>query len=224
MRILIVEDDRSVSQVIRDVLTKNAYSVDVTATGEEALRLAAETPYDLVLLDYCLPGMDGKQVCITLRDRGFSAPILMLTVRCDISDKVCALDDGADDYLTKPFSSDELVARVRALLRRPKAFQSELLELDDLMLDGKRQRVTRGECEIYLTRKEFSLLEYLMRHPGIVLSRNDIMQHVWDRGIDPASNTIETHMMTLRKKIDVAEKPKLIHTVQGRGYKMERAD
>ncbi|QQR60659.1 response regulator transcription factor [Candidatus Uhrbacteria bacterium] len=221
MRLLVVEDDRQVSQALKDVLTKQSFSVDTTATGEDALRLANDVAYDVILLDYVLPGIDGKQVCKILRERGFHTPILMLTVRCETSDKVCALDEGADDYLTKPFSTDELVARVRALLRRSKAFQSDTFQLDDLVIDGKRQRVVRGQREIYLTRKEFGLLEYLMRNQGVVLSRTDIMEHVWDKSADPGSNTIETHMMTLRKKVDEAGKSKLIHTVQGRGYKIE---
>lgn len=218
---MVVEDDREVSHALREVLTRQSYSVDVLATGEDALRHAAETSYDLILLDYVLPGINGREVCSMLRERGFASPILMLTVRAETSDKVGALDQGADDYLTKPFSTDELLARVRALLRRPKPLQPDTLQIGDLVIDTQRQKVMRGEREIYLTRKEFALVEYLMRNRGLVLSRHQIMEHVWDRNADPFSNTIETHMMTLRKKIDSPEKQKLIHTVQGRGYKLD---
>jgi DNA-binding response OmpR family regulator len=221
MRVLVVEDDRQVSRALRDTLAKQSFVVDTTATGEDALQLAGEAAYDLVLLDHMLPGMDGLQVCAKLRERKFSSPILMLTVRSETSDKVSALDGGADDYLTKPFSTEELLARVRALLRRPKPLQSDILEVADLRLDTKRQQVMRGDREIYLTRKEFGLLEYLMRNRGLVLTRTQITEHVWDRNADPFSNTIETHMMTLRKKIDAPEKQKLIHTIQGRGYKLD---
>lgn len=221
MRVLVVEDDRQVSRALRDTLAKQSFVVDTTATGEDALQLAGEAAYDLVLLDHMLPGMDGLQVCAKLRERKFSSPILMLMVRSETSDKVSALDGGADDYLTKPFSTEELLARVRALLRRPKPLQSDILEVADLRLDTKRQQVMRGDREIYLTRKEFGLLEYLMRNRGLVLTRTQITEHVWDRNADPFSNTIETHMMTLRKKIDAPEKQKLIHTIQGRGYKLD---
>lgn len=221
MRVLLVEDDRDVALALKSALESHGFSVDVGETGEEGLKLASSTAYDIILLDHVLPGMHGTEVCAALRSNGVKSPILMLTVRASTDDKVEALDQGADDYLTKPFSQDELLARVRALLRRPQGYQGNVIQIEDLVIDTRKQSVLRGSSEIYLTRKEFSLLEYFAKNRGTVLSRNVIMEHVWDIHADPFSNTIETHIMTLRKKIDAPYVKKLIHTVQGRGYRLD---
>lgn len=218
MRILVVEDDPQVASSLKACFEAEAFTVDVASDGEQGLRSAKSVDYDLMILDYVLPELDGMELCRMIREHGKKAPILMLTVRAETPDKVAALDIGADDYLTKPFSVDELRARVRALMRRPQGIMDDTLKIDDLALDVQRQRIMRGEKEVYLTRKEFMLLEYLLRNQGIVLSRQKLLAHVWGSDIDSSSNTIEMHVMSLRKKIDAPARRKLIHTVPGRGY------
>lgn len=220
MRVLIVEDDPEVSSVLKHTLEGQAYSVDVTANGAEALRQAENVSYDLVLLDFLLPDMDGTKICAKLREAGFTAPILMLTVKQDTGDKVHALDTGADDYLTKPFSTEELLARIRALLRRQPAVVERKITVGDLTLDTVKQTVMRGKNDIYLTRKEYALLEYLMRHADAVCSREELLEHVWDKTVDAQTNSLEMHIMTLRKKVDSMSRRKLLHTVPGRGYRL----
>jgi DNA-binding response OmpR family regulator len=222
MRVLIVEDDEDVSASLKTSLEAETFSVDTAFDGERGSYLARTNDYDLVILDYMLPKKDGKTICTEIRQAGKTVPIIMLTVRSATEAKVELLNAGADDYLTKPFSYQELRARIRALLRRPQEIQTTVLNLDDLVMDTMRQKVTRAEKEIYLTRKEFSLLEYLMKHQGIVISRGMIMEHVWDAEGDPFSNTIEAHILNLRKKIDTGHKKKLIHTIPGRGYTVEK--
>ncbi len=220
MRVLIVEDDQEVAAALKQTLESQAYSVDTVADGEAALSRAESIAYDLVLLDYVLPNMDGTVVCAKLREAGYKAPILMLTVKQETGDKVNALDTGVDDYLTKPFSTEELLARIRALLRRQPDVVQRALTVGDLTMDTVKQTVTRGKQDIYLTRKEYALLEYLMHHPGAVCSREDLLEHVWDMTVDAQTNSLEMHIMTLRKKVDLSGRRKLLHTVPGRGYRL----
>ena len=224
MRTLIVEDEKDICDFLKKSLESECYVVDTAFDGEEGLRLIQTSSYDIVILDNNMPKKTGLEVCKELRAEGNSVPILMLSVQSETTTKVDLLNAGADDYLTKPFSIDELNARIKALLRRPKEIESEDLRIDDLFLDLNRHIVTRGEKEIYLTKKEFTLLQYLLRNKGIVLSRSMIMEHVWDMNVDPFSNTIESHIMSLRKKLDLPKHKKLIHTVSGRGYKIDVVD
>ncbi len=220
MRILVVEDDPEIGQFLKHNLEAHAFSVDWEMDGARGSYLARTNDYDLVILDFGLPNKDGGVICAELRASKKHAPIIMLTVQSAIDTKIQLLNAGADDYLTKPFSFGELLARVQAILRRPRDVKNEIFEMDDLVLDVQKQSVARGGNAIYLTRKEFQLLEYLMRNAGNVVSRGQILEHVWDAEADPFSNTIETHILNLRRKIDRPSGTKLIYTVPGRGYKM----
>ena len=220
MRLLIVEDNKDVSDFLKVSLKNECFAVDVASDGEKGCFLALTNDYDLILLDYVLPKKDGRQVCEEIRNAGKTVPILVLSVRSEVATKADILNIGADDYLTKPYSFEELLARIKALLRRPKQIESEVLRIDDLILDTKKHLVKRGKKEIYLTHKQFMLLEYLMKNQGMVLSRGMIMEHVWDMEGDLFSNTIETHISALRRKIKSPQKRKLIQTVPGRGYKI----
>jgi two-component system, OmpR family, response regulator len=220
MRILVIEDDKDVGEFLEASLEAELYSVDLATDGESGSFMARTNEYDLIILDYNLPKKDGKEICQEIRQSGKSVPIIMLTVQSELPDKVEMLNLGADDYMTKPFSFDELLARSRAVMRRPKQLQSEVLKMDDLKLDTTKYRVYRGEKEVVLTRKEFQLLEFLLRNRDSVVSRGMIMEHVWDKHGDIFSNTIETHILNLRKKIEPENARRLIHTVPGRGYRM----
>ncbi|MFA6158932.1 MAG: response regulator transcription factor [Candidatus Paceibacterota bacterium] len=221
MRILVIEDDRELRGSLKAHLHAECFAVDTAADGEEGSFLARSRDYDLIVLDNILPKKNGLEVCKDIRLGGKHTPILMLSVKSTAEDKASLLNTGADDYLAKPFSYEELKARVHALLRRPRMLMPPLLKVDDLTLDTLEQRVRRGKKEIYLTRKEFALTEYLLRNRGTVVSRGMLMEHVWNSEIDPFSNTIEAHILNLRKKIDLGSKKKLIHTVPGRGYRIE---
>jgi DNA-binding response OmpR family regulator len=221
MKILVVEDDPEIRESLKTSLEAESFAVDTATEGDEGSYLARTNDYDLIILDLGLPKKDGATICTDIRSAGKTMPILMLSVQADTQQKIKLLNAGADDYMAKPFSFKELVARVRALLRRPSQLQSNILEVDDLVVDISRQKVTRGNKEIYLTRKEFSLLEYLIRFKGMVISRGMLMEHVWNAESDPFSNTIEAHILNLRKKIDTAKKTKLIQTIPGRGYKID---
>ncbi len=221
MRILVVDDEKELRDFMKSSLEAECFSVDVTGEGERASFLGRSNDYDLIILDYMLPVKNGLEVCKEIRKSGKTTPIIMLSVESDTASKVKLLSGGADDYVTKPFSFAELLARVRALLRRPKAMTEEILKINDLTLDIPRRTVMRGNKIVYLTRKEFELLEYLMRNRGLVLSRGMIMEHVWDARADAFSNTIETHILNLRRKLDRTSKRKLILTVPGRGYKID---
>jgi DNA-binding response OmpR family regulator len=223
MRILSVEDEPLIRSVIRSTLQDERFVVDTASDGEEGSYLARVNDYDLIILDNVLPKKDGVTVCREIRSSGKTTPILSLSVQGDTDMKVRLLDAGADDYLTKPFCIDELIARVRALLRRPRNIVEDILQVDDLLLDTKRHTVTRGQRPIILTKKEFMLLRYLMLHESCLVTRAMILDHVWDRNTDPFSNTIEAHILTLRKKIEHPKKPKLIHTISGQGYKLSKA-
>jgi len=218
MRILVVEDERKIAEFLRKGLKAEGYAVDVAGDGEAGHFMAGTQDYDLMILDLRLPKMDGITLCRTLRAEKFAAPILMLTVRDSVKDKIQGLDSGADDYLTKPFDFEELLARVRALLRKCGATEATRLQVDDLVVDLLGHTASRASAAIPLTAKEFSLLEYLMRNAGVVVSRAMIAEHVWDIHFDSFSNVIDVSVNHLRSKVDKDFPKKLIHTVRGRGY------
>ena len=221
MRILLVEDEPRLAQVVAKGLREHSYAVDIAADGNAALYQTSVNDYDLILLDVLLPGPDGFEVCRELRARDDATPILMLTARATIDDRITGFDAGADDYLTKPFAFRELVARVRALLRREPQLHHDVVQLDDLLIDGASHRVSRAAHDIELTAKEYALLEYLARRAGQLVTRAEIAAHVWDESFDPFSNTIEVYVNRLRKKIDEQHPVKLIHTRRGEGYILE---
>ena len=223
MRLLVIEDERKVSSFIKKGLEEEGYAVDVASDGEAGLQMAADRVHDLIILDIQLPKMDGLRVLQELRKEKVPTPVLLLTVRATIEDKVLGLDAGADDYLTKPFAFEELVARTRALLRRQTDGKPAVLQVADLTLDPTRRAVFRGGRKIDLTAKEFALLDYLMRNPGRVLTRTMIAEHVWDYDFDSMTNVIDVYVNYLRKKIDSNQEQKLIHTIRGVGY-MLKAD
>lgn len=218
MRILLVEDEPSAATMLAKGLREEAYAVDIAADGEAALTQAFINDYDLIILDIVLPGKDGFKVCRELRKNGLTAPVLMLTARDAVEDRVEGLDSGADDYLPKPFDFDELLARVRALLRRKPALYPEVITVGDLSIDTRTRQVIRAGHNIDLTAKEYALLEYLARRAGEVVSRTDIAEHVWDETYDPFSKVIEVFIQRLRRKVDEAHGLKLIHTRRGEGY------
>ena len=221
MRVLLIEDDVTITRLLKEGLEDESYAVDVVNDGSEGYRTAAADDYDVIILDIMLPGMNGYEVCRALRNDGNKTPILMLTARDTERDIVEGLDTGADDYLAKPFSFDVLLARIRALLRRPNEKLEEILQVGDLKLDPSSKKVTRASQEINLTAKEYGVLEYLMRNKGKVLSKEQIISHVWDFDADVLPNNVELFIMFLRRKIDKPFKSKLIHTVSGFGYKLE---
>jgi two-component system copper resistance phosphate regulon response regulator CusR len=221
MRILLVEDEPRMADVIAKGLRESSYAVDLAEDGDDGLYQASINDYDLIVLDVLLPRRDGFEVCRALRARGSSTPILMLTARATVDDRVTGFDAGADDYLTKPFSFREFLARVRALLRRDSQLHPDVFQLDDLIVDSASHRVSRAAREIELTAKEYALLEFLARRAGQLVSRTEIAAHVWDDSFDPFSNTIEVYMNRLRKKIDDAHRVKLLHTRRGEGYILE---
>jgi heavy metal response regulator len=218
VRILVVEDEKKVASFIKKGLEEEGYAVDVAVDGDEGLGMAFERVHDLLILDIRLPKMDGLQVLQALRRDNLTTPVLLLTVRATIEDKVLGLDAGADDYLTKPFAFQELVARVRALLRRRAEAEPTVLQVGDLVLDPARRTVTRGGVKIDLTPREFTLLDYFMRNPGRVLTRTMIAERVWDYSFDTSTNVIDVYVNYLRRKIDADREPKLLQTVRGVGY------
>lgn len=219
MRVLIIEDNPKMAAGIERGLRENGYAPDVCHSGYEGEELAAGGEYDAILLDLMLPDRDGVEVCRNLRRRSIKAPIIMLTALSGTDDKVGGLDAGADDYITKPFEFEELLARLRALLRRGEASEGRTLKCEDLVLDLYSRRAARGEAEVELSNKEFALLEYLMRNPNRVLSRIQIGEKVWDMNFEPGSNVIDVYISSLRKKIDRGFEHELIHTVKGAGYR-----
>jgi heavy metal response regulator len=218
MRILIVEDEKKIAEFIRRGLREENYAVDAALNGLDGLRLAEENPYDLVILDIMLPGMDGVTLCGALRAKGFSAPILMLTAKSQVDDKVKGLDSGANDYLTKPFAFEELLARIRALLRKTPDQPSTTLKAGDLEMDLLTHKARCAGRELVLSAKEFALLEYLVRNQGGIVTRTMISEHVWDINFDTNTNVIDVYINYLRRKIDHGRPKKLIHTVRGKGY------
>ena len=218
MKILVVEDEKKVANFVKKGLLEEGYAVDVVYNGRDGLNFATDRSYDLIILDIYLPGIDGLTILKKLRDGKVRTPVLLLTVRATIEDKVLGLDSGADDYLTKPFAFEELIARVRALLRRKRDADETVIRVADLVLDPVRRIVTRKGQEIALTLKEFSLLEYLMQNADRVLTRTMIIDHVWNYDFDTETNVIDVYVNYLRKKIDAGHDVKLIHTVRGVGY------
>ncbi len=218
MRILLVEDEPNAASLLAKGLREDAYAVDVAGDGEKALELAHTNDYDLIILDVMLPRKDGFQVCRELRAAGSAVPVLMLTARDAVEDRVEGLDSGADDYLSKPFEFEELLARVRALLRRKPALYREVMVVGDLSVDTRTRRVSRDGRELDLTAKEFALLEYLVRRAGEVVGRAEISEHVWDQSYDPFSKVIDVFIQRLRRKVDEGHDVKLIRTRRGEGY------
>jgi DNA-binding response OmpR family regulator len=218
MRILVVEDEPEAAAVLAKGLREHSFAVDVAYDGHAALEQFSINDYDLVILDVLLPGINGLEVCRRLRDDGASAPILMLTARGEPDQRVQGLDVGADDYLPKPYHFPELLARLRALLRRGPALAASVVSVDDLVIDTRARRVQRAQQTITLTTNEYALLDYLARRQGEVVGRADIAEHVWDDSFDPMSNLIEVYIQRLRRKIDDGHAVKLIHTRRGAGY------
>lgn len=219
MRVLVVEDDAAIARVLRDALQEAGYAPHVEENGERALALASREPFDLLLLDVMLPSLNGLEVCRRLRAQGVDSPILILTARDTLDDKIDGLDAGADDYLVKPFHIAELLARARALVRRGTG-SSTLLKVGDLALDPLSRKATRGGKNIPLSATEYSLLEYLMRHPDRVLTRAVLLDHVWQYDFQGQDNVLEVYISALRRKIDKGNPSPLIHTVRGAGYRM----
>lgn len=221
MRVLIVEDEKRMASFIQRGLKEEGYAVDVANDGENGWDYASSNEYDVIVLDWMLPKMDGLTLCGKIRESGSRVPVLMLTVKDTVEDKIRGLDQGADDYLTKPFSFEELLARLRALTRRPRQIHEQTtLRAGNLTLDLVSHKVTIGNDQIALSQKEFSLLEFLMRRKGQVVSRSQIAEHVWDIHFDPMSNTIDVFINFLRKKIDGTRKKSRIETVRGSGYRL----
>jgi two-component system copper resistance phosphate regulon response regulator CusR len=218
MRLLVVEDEPAAAALLAKGLREQAYVVDIAADGPAAIDHAVINEYDLIILDVLLPGMDGLEVCRRLRERHVATPILMLTARGGVDQRIEGLDAGADDYLPRPFHFPELLARVRALLRRGPALGPSVLRVSDLTVDTRTRQVSRGGQPIQLTTKEYTLLAYLMRRQGQVVTRSDISEHVWDENFDPTSNVIDVYVQRLRRKVDDQHEKKLIHTRRGAGY------
>jgi heavy metal response regulator len=221
MRILVVEDEKKVASFLKKGLEEEYYAVDCAYDGEEALFMVEANDYDLILLDIMLPKLNGLEVLKGVRQRGVTIPVLMLTAKDSVEDVVKGLDTGGDDYLTKPFAFAELLARVRALLRRKERGAAGELRVADLVLDPATHVVRRGGQEIDLTAKEYALLEYLMRHANRVVTRTMISEHVWDYHFDPMTNVIDVYVNHLRRKIDLDSSQQLIHTVRGVGYTLQ---
>ncbi|MDH4268777.1 MAG: response regulator transcription factor [Dehalococcoidia bacterium] len=221
MRILVIDDDRRLCAVIKRGLLEEGYAVDLAYDGEEGEYLAEVNPYDLIILDIMLPNKDGIEVCRELRAKKINTPILMLTAKDTVEDRVRGLDTGADDYLVKPFAFNELLARVRALLRREGMPKSPELRVADLTLNTLTRQIWRGQRPIELTTKEYVILEYFMRHPNVVVTRTMIEEHAWDYDFDSLSNLVDVYIRRLRRKIDNEGEESLIQTVRGAGYRLK---
>jgi len=221
MRILVVDDDRRLCAVIKRGLLEEAYAVDLAYDGDEGEYLAEVNPYDLIILDIMLPNKDGIEVCNELRAKKINTPILMLTAKDTVEDRVRGLDTGADDYLVKPFAFSELLARVRALLRREGMSKSPELRVADLTLNTLTRQVRRGQRPVELTTKEYVILEYFMRHPNVVVTRTMLEEHAWDYDFDSLSNLVDVYIRRLRRKIDIEGEHSLIQTVRGAGYRLK---
>jgi two-component system, OmpR family, response regulator len=218
MRALIIEDDQKAARLLVKGLREERFSVDIAHSGDEGDEMASVTNYDVIVLDRLLPDKDGIVVCRGLRERGVGTPILMLSARCSLEDRVAGLNAGADDYLVRPLEFTELLARIRALLRRSELTRAVVLTVADLTLDPASYRVTRGGITINLTRKEYAILEVLMRHPGQVVGRAQLAERAWAAEPDPFTNLIDVHVSNLRRKIEFSGAPRLIHTIRGHGY------
>ncbi|HEY9160540.1 MAG TPA: response regulator transcription factor [Desulfomonilia bacterium] len=222
MRILVIEDEKKVAGFLKNGLKEEGYAVDDAFDGQTGFDMAIENEYDMIILDLMLPGLDGITLCKKLREQGNNTPILMLTAREAVKDRVIGLDAGADDYMTKPFAFEELLARVRVILRKRPVAQELKLEVGDLVLDLITHKVKRGGDEIELTTKEYALLEFLMRNAGNIVTRTMIAEHVWDINFETFTNVIDVYINYLRNKIDRDHDEKLIHTVRGRGYVLKK--
>jgi DNA-binding response OmpR family regulator len=220
MRVLLIEDDRKAAKLLAKGLHEEGFVVDVAPTGEEGEEQAAVNEYDVIVLDWLLPGKDGITVCQSLRARDLTTPILMLTARDGLADRVKGLSTGADDYLTKPFAFAELLARIRALLRRSRNARPAVLRVSDLTLDPASRRVTRAGVSVALTSKEFAILEVLMRSAGEIVSRTSLVERVWNEASEVLDNLVDVHLSHLRKKIDYGDRSPLIHTIRGFGYRL----
>ncbi len=222
MRILVIEDEHKIAGALKKALEQESYAVDVSYDGDDGYAMATTEPYDAAIIDRMIPGeYDGLAIVKAMREAKIHTPVLLLTAMASVHDRTEGLDSGADDYLTKPFALEELLARVRALLRRPTEQQSNILSIGDLTLDTVNYSVKRAGKEINLTSREFALLEYLLRNPGRPLSKEVIISHVWDYDADVLPNTVEVYVKYLRAKIDTPFKTELIHTIRGFGYKLE---
>lgn len=222
MRVLVVEDERKIANALKRGLEQEAFAVDVSFDGDDGLAMAMDEPYDIIVLDRMLPGIDGLTICEKLREAGKQMPIIMLTAKDAIGDRVAGLNSGADDYLIKPFAFEELLARIRSLLRRPSQVISPVLTCGDVSLNVQTFEVLRGDARINLTSKEFALLEYMLRNQNKVLTKDTIISHVWDYDADILPNTVEVYISYLRNKIDrpFPGKKTLVHTMRGFGYKL----
>lgn len=220
MKILIIDDEPGIVQFLKNGLEANMYSVETAADGERGAFLGRTGNYDLIILDYNLPKLNGAEVLSEIRREKKHIPVLMITVKSELKDKTEIFSRGADDYLTKPFLFEELLLRIRALLKRPAKTEGDFFKIDNLTLNTRSKIIRRDGREVYLTRREFALLEYLMVNRGQIISRNQILEHVWDYNADPFSNSIETHMASLRRKLNINKNRNLIHTFTGRGYKL----
>jgi two-component system, OmpR family, copper resistance phosphate regulon response regulator CusR len=218
MRILLVEDETDAALMLAKGLREQSYAVDIASDGDSALEKASVNTYDLIILDILLPGIDGLEVCRRLRKSGLTVPVLLLTARIQVNDRITGLDSGADDYLTKPFHFGELLARIRALLRRGPELRDAVLTVGDLTIDTRAHTVRRGAVTIPLTSKEYALIEYLARRKGEVVGRAEISEHVWEETYDPFSNLIEVYIQRLRRKLDTGHTSRLLHTRRGEGY------
>lgn len=222
MRLLIIEDQKKLVSYLKKGLENNSFSVDFAFDGERGLQLAMFSEYDLIILDIMLPKKDGIQICKSLREKRIDTPILMLTAKDSIDDKIKGLNIGADDYLTKPFSFDELLARIRALLRRPQKKEPEILNCQDIFIDSATHTIKKGEEKLGLTLKEYSVLEYLLRNKGQVLNREQIIDHCWDFNNDSFTNNVDVYVKRIRKKLDDKNLEKYIQTIYGVGYKFKK--
>jgi heavy metal response regulator len=222
MRILVIEDEVKIAQFVKRGLKEEGYAVDIAGDGEEGHFMLSSNDYDVIILDLMLPKIDGLTLCRTLRKEGNQTPIIMLTAKDTVKDKVKGLDSGADDYLPKPFAFEELLARVRVVLRKKDSRVQTQLKVDDLVMDILTHKVTRSDREIDLTVKEYALLEYLMRNAGNIVTRTMISEHVWDINFDTFTNVIDVYINYLRNKVDSGFENKMIHTVRGKGYLLKK--
>lgn len=220
MKILIIDDEPAIVQFLKDGLEANMFIVETASDGERGAFMGRTGSYDLIILDCMLPKLNGAEVLKEIRKDKLHVPVLMLTVKSELRDKDELFRLGADDYLTKPFLFDELLLHIRALLKRPAKAEGEFYKIDNLTLNTRTKIIRRGSKEVYLTRREFALLEYLMINRGKIMSRNQILEHVWDFNADPFSNSVETHLASLRRKLNTGQNKNLIHTFTGRGYKL----
>ena len=221
MKVLIIEDDIYLAQTVKRALEAHCYNVDTAHDGQTGSYIARTNKYNLILLDLIMPDKSGVTVCKEIRSEGVTCPILIVSTQSEIQDKVTMLNIGADDYITKPFNMEELIARVNAIVKRPYEIIEDVMTLDDLTIDTSSQKVTKNGEDVYLTRREYMLLNCLARNEGKIITRGKILEEVWDRDASPFTNTIETHVRNLRKKIESKDR-RMIHTINGRGYKMSK--